>query len=63
VDQLVIRPLAIAVAAVLVLLIPLASPAIGLEGVVIAIAGVAAALTAVTIVDRAYNDERAATRR
>lgn len=54
VDQLVIRPVAIAAAALLVLLLPLASPAIGLEGTVVGIAVVAAALTAVTIVDRAY---------
>ena len=58
VDQLVIRPLAIAVAAALVLLVPLASPFIGLEGVVVGIAVVAAALTAVTIVDRAHTASR-----
>ena len=43
------------VAAGLVLLLPLASPAIGLEGTVVGIAVVAAALTGVTIVDRAYS--------
>jgi low temperature requirement protein LtrA len=66
VDQLVIRPLAIIAAAALVLLLPLASPAIGLEGTVVGIAMVAATLTAVTIVDRAHtasHDERAVTRR
>ncbi len=54
VDQLVIRPVAIVVAAAAVLLLPLASPVIGLEGTVVGIAVVAAALTAVTIVDRSY---------
>ncbi|WP_345761429.1 low temperature requirement protein A [Diaminobutyricibacter sp. McL0608] len=56
--QLVIRPVAIVVAAGLVLLLPLASPAIGLEGTVVGIAVVAAALTGVTIVDRAYAASR-----
>ncbi|WP_426515750.1 low temperature requirement protein A [Diaminobutyricibacter sp. McL0618] len=58
VDQLVIRPVAIVVATAAVLLLPLASPVIGLEGTVVGIAGVAAALTAVTIVDRSYRASR-----
>jgi low temperature requirement protein LtrA len=59
--QLVIRPVAIVVAVGLVLLLPLASPLIGLEGTVVGIAVVAAALTAVTIVDRAYTTSRGPT--
>ncbi len=58
VDQLVIRPVAIVVAAGAVLLLPVASPVLGLEGVVVGIAVVAAALIAVTIVDRAYTASR-----
>jgi low temperature requirement protein LtrA len=59
--QLVIRPVAIGVTVGLVLLLPLASPLIGLEGTVVGIAVVAAALTAVTIVDRAYTTSRGPT--
>ena len=58
VDELVIRPVAIVVAAAAVLLLPLASPLIGLEGTVVGVAVVVAALTAVTIVDRAYRASR-----
>ena len=58
VDEPVIRPLAIAVSAALVLLLPLASPVIGLEGAVLGVALVAAALTGVTIVDRARSASR-----
>lgn len=53
VSEVVIRPLKTAAAVALVLLLPLASPLIGLVGVTIAIALVVAALVAVTLVDRA----------
>ncbi|SEA93882.1 Low temperature requirement protein LtrA [Leifsonia sp. 21MFCrub1.1] len=52
VPEVVIRPLKTFVAIALVLLLPLASPAIGLVGVTIGIALVAAALVAVTLLDR-----------
>jgi hypothetical protein len=53
VPEVVIRPLKTAAAIILVLVLPLASPLIGLVGVVIGIALVAAALVAATLVDRA----------
>jgi low temperature requirement protein LtrA len=52
VPEVVIRPLKTGIAILLVLLAPLASPLIGLVGVTIAIAAVAAALVAVTLLDR-----------
>ena len=64
VPEVVIRPLKTGVAIALVLLLPLASPVIGLAGVVIGIAIVAGALVAVTLVDNAARErKRAATRR
>lgn len=53
VAELVIRPVKTAIAIVLLLLLPLASPAVGLVGVTAGIALVAAALVAVTLIDRA----------
>lgn len=53
VPEVVIRPLKTLGAFALVLLLPLASPLIGLSGVIIGIALVAAALVAVTLIDRA----------
>src|SRR4051794_10026921 len=52
VPEVIIRPLKTVIAIVLVLLLPLASPAIGLVGVTIGIAVVASALVAVTLFDR-----------
>ena len=52
VPEVVIRPLKTGIAILLVLLAPLASPLIGLVGVAIAIAAVASALVAVTLLDR-----------
>ena len=53
VPEVVIRPLKTGIAIALVLLLPLASPLIGLVGVTIGIAVVASALVAVTLLDRA----------
>ncbi|WP_431198176.1 hypothetical protein [Leifsonia xyli] len=53
VDEVVIRPLKTGVAIGLVLLLPLASPFLGLVGVTIGIALVASALVATTLIDRA----------
>jgi low temperature requirement protein LtrA len=52
VEEVVIRPLKTGIAIALVLLLPLASPLIGLVGVTIGIALVAAGLVAATLVDR-----------
>jgi len=60
VSEVVIRPLKTIVAIALVLLLPLASPVIGLVGVTIGIALVAAALVAVTLFDRAVAARRGA---
>ncbi|MDN4614805.1 low temperature requirement protein A [Leifsonia sp. F6_8S_P_1B] len=62
VQEVVIRPLKTTVAIVLILLLPLASPAIGLVGVTIGIAVVAAGLVAATLVDRAVAAREAAAR-
>ena len=59
VPDVVIRPLKTATAILLILALPLASPAIGLVGVTIGIALVAAALVAVTLVDQALRARRA----
>lgn len=59
VPEVVIRPLKTAAAIVLVLLLPLASPVLGLVGVMIGIAVVAAALVAATLVDRAVAARKA----
>ncbi|WP_233265398.1 low temperature requirement protein A [Leifsonia sp. AG29] len=64
VPEVVIRPLKTAAALVLTLLLPLASSLIGLVGVTLGIAAVAAALVAATLWDRARatrRDERART--
>ncbi|MDR6612738.1 low temperature requirement protein A [Leifsonia sp. 1010] len=60
VSEVVIRPVKTFVAIALVLLLPLASPVIGLVGVTIGIALVAAALVAVTLFDRAVAARRGA---
>lgn len=60
VEEVVIRPLKTAAAIALVLLLPLASPLVGLVGVMIGIAVVAAALVAATLVDRSVAARRAA---
>jgi hypothetical protein len=49
----VIRPVKTVISLALVLLLPLASPVIGLVGVTIGIALVAAALVAATLLDQA----------
>ncbi|MGO4594364.1 low temperature requirement protein A [Leifsonia sp. 2TAF2] len=59
VTEVVIRPLKTAAAVALVLLLPLASPVIGLVGVTIGIALVAAALVAVTLIDQAVAGRQA----
>ncbi|MFF2052371.1 low temperature requirement protein A [Leifsonia sp. NPDC058194] len=59
VPEVVIRPLKTAAAIVLVLALPLASPVIGLVGVTIGIAVVAAALVAATLLDRSIAARRA----
>ncbi|GIT79562.1 hypothetical protein LLS1_12310 [Leifsonia sp. LS1] len=59
VSEVVIRPLKTAAAILLVLLLPLASPVLGLVGVTIGIALVAAALVAATLVDRAFAARKA----
>lgn len=56
VERLEIRPIAMAVAAVLVLASPLAAPAIGVPSTVLAIGLVVAALAAVTIADPRRRD-------
>lgn len=53
VPEVVIRPLKTTIAVALIVLLPLASPAIGLVGAMIGIALVAAGLVAATLVDRA----------
>jgi low temperature requirement protein LtrA len=53
VPEVVIRPLKTLGAVALVLVLPLASPLIGLSGVIIAIAVIASALVAATLIDRA----------
>ena len=53
VDEVVIRPLKTGIAIALVLLLPLASPFLGLVGVTIGVALVASALVATTLIDRA----------
>jgi len=53
VPEVVIRPLKTGMALALILLLPLASPLIGLVGVTVGIALVASALVAATLVDRA----------
>jgi hypothetical protein len=53
VPEVVIRPLKTAIAIAAIVLLPLVSPAIGLVGVMIGIALVAAGLVAATLVDRA----------
>ncbi|WP_348787236.1 low temperature requirement protein A [Leifsonia sp. NPDC080035] len=58
VPEVVIRPLKTGIAIVLVLVAPLASPLIGLVGVTIAIALVASALVAATLIDRAVAARR-----
>lgn len=60
VSEVVIRPVKTFVAIALVLLLPLASPVVGLVGVTIGIALVAAALVAVTLFDRAVAARRGA---
>ena len=63
VPEVVIRPLKTAATIALVLLLPLASPVVGLAGVVIGIAVVAALLVAVTLIDNTGRArKRAATR-
>ncbi|MFI5061799.1 MAG: low temperature requirement protein A [Actinomycetales bacterium] len=52
VPEVVIRPLRTAIAMALVLLLPLASPLIGLAGVTVGISLVVAALVAATLIDR-----------
>lgn len=52
VDEVVVRPLKTGIAVLLLLALPLASPLIGLVGVVIGVALVASALVAATLVDR-----------
>ncbi|MGN7800688.1 low temperature requirement protein A [Leifsonia sp. 22587] len=59
VPEVVIRPLKTAISIALILLLPLASPVIGLVGVTIGIALVAAALVAATLIDRAVELRRA----
>ncbi|MFF1574428.1 low temperature requirement protein A [Leifsonia sp. NPDC058292] len=54
VPEVVIRPLKTLIAVALVLLLPLASPLIGLGGVVTGIAIVASALVAATLIDQAH---------
>jgi len=56
----VIRPLKTGIALVLILALPLASPALGLVGVTVGIALVASGLVAATLVDRAIEARRAA---
>ena len=64
VPEVVIRPLKTAATIALVLLLPLASPVIGLAGVVVGIAVVCALLVAVTLIDNTERArKRAATRR
>jgi low temperature requirement protein LtrA len=58
VPEVVIQPLKTLIAVVLVLLLPLASPLIGLGGAIIGIAVVAAALVAATLIDRARRASR-----
>jgi hypothetical protein len=53
VSEVVIRPVKTVIALALVLLLPLASPVLGLVGVTIGIAVVAAGLVAATLLDRA----------
>ena len=53
VPEVVIRPVKTVISLALVLLLPLASPLIGLVGVTIGIALVAAALVAATLLDQA----------
>lgn len=60
VPEVVIRPLKTGIALVLILALPLASPALGLVGVTVGIALVASALVAATLVDRAIEARRAA---
>ncbi|MFP3464828.1 low temperature requirement protein A [Leifsonia sp. SIMBA_070] len=60
VPEVVIRPLKTAIALVLILLLPLASPVIGLVGVTIGIALVAAALVAATLLDQSAERRRQA---
>ena len=61
VPEVVIRPLKTGIAIGLVLLLPLASPVVGLVGVTVGIAIVASALVAVTLVDRSAAARAAAT--
>jgi low temperature requirement protein LtrA len=58
--EVVIRPLKTGIALVLVLLLPVASPVLGLVGVTVGIALVAAGLVAATLVDRALEGRRRA---
>lgn len=58
VPEVVIRPVKTVISLALVLLLPLASPAIGLVGVTIGIALVAAALVAATLLDQAATRRR-----
>ncbi|WP_285113423.1 low temperature requirement protein A [Leifsonia sp. fls2-241-R2A-40a] len=60
VEEVVVRPLKTGAALLLVLLLPLASPAIGLVGVTIGIALVAAALVAFTLLDQSIAGRKAA---
>lgn len=60
VPEVVIRPLKTGIAVLLVLAAPLASPLIGLAGVTVVIALVAAALVAATLVDRNLAARRSA---
>lgn len=60
VEEVVIRPLKTAVALALILLLPLASPVLGLVGVTVGIALVASGLVAATLIDRAVATRRAA---
>lgn len=60
VEEVVIRPLKTAVALALILLLPLASPVLGLVGVTVGIALVASGLVAATLIDRAVAMRRAA---
>jgi low temperature requirement protein LtrA len=60
VSEVVIRPLKTGIALALILLLPLASPLLGLVGVTVGIALVASALVAATLIDRVVAARRAA---